>query len=178
MVRALSVEDYLEFERTSVVRHEYVDGLVIEMPGETYRHNDLVGDIYIALKPQAKALGCQIAIESLKTPTRTTRYRYPDIVVSCQAGSDERFVENPCFIAEVTSESTAEVDHGAKLEEYTHLPSLQAYAIVAQTQRQVVLYERGQDGWTFRVLQGDGEFEVRCLQTRLSLQQIYGERLI
>ncbi|MDX2007252.1 MAG: hypothetical protein SFU83_18585 [Meiothermus sp.] len=27
------------------------------------------------------------------------------------------------------------------LEEYTRLPSMQTYAIVAQTQRQVVLYE-------------------------------------
>lgn len=174
--QVVSVEQYLQLERTSAVRHEYVDGAVIEMPGETYLHNDLVGDIYIALKPQAKKLGCQIGIESLKTPTRPTRYRYPDIVVSCSPSPDERLIENPCFIAEVTSESTAEVDHGAKLEEYTRLPSMQTYAIIAQTQRQVVLYERQGSNWTFRVLQDQGEFEIGCLQTTLTLTQIYGER--
>jgi Uma2 family endonuclease len=52
--KTMSVEEYLEFERTAEVRHEYVDGLLLEMPGETYQHNDIVGDIYIALKPLAK----------------------------------------------------------------------------------------------------------------------------
>jgi Uma2 family endonuclease len=174
--KVVSVAEYLELERSSAVRHEYVDGAVIEMPGETYLHNDLVGDIYIALKPHAKKLGYQIGIESLKTPTRLTRNRYPDIVVSCSPSSDERLIENPCFIAEVTSESTAEVDHGTKLEEYTRLPTMQTYAIVAQTQRQVVLYERRGSEWTFRVLQDEGEFEIGCLQTKLTLAQIYGEK--
>ncbi len=64
------------------------------------------------------------------TRIRGTRYRYLDIVVSCNPGTDEYLLENSCFIAEITSESTADTGHGKKLDEYTRLPSLEAYAIV------------------------------------------------
>jgi Uma2 family endonuclease len=171
--KTMSVAEYLEFERTAEVRHEYVDGFLLEMPGETYQHNDIAGDIYIALKPHAKACGCRIAFESIKTRTRGSRYRYPDITVSCAEQADDRWLEQPCFIAEVTSDSTSDTDHGAKLEEYTKLPSVQCYAIVSQTTRQVIVYKRDADRWSFEVLLERGEFEIGCLNTKLSLDQIY-----
>ena len=169
----MSVEEYLEFEKTAEARHEFVDGRLLEMPGESYQHNDIVGDIYIALKPIARARGCRIAFESIKTPTRGTRYRYPDIGVSCEPESDNHFLEKPCFIVEVTSDSTTDSDHGPKLEEYTRLPSMQRYAIVSQGTRQVVVYKREGDRWGFEVLSGSGEIDIPCLETKLSLDQIY-----
>jgi Uma2 family endonuclease len=171
--KTMTVAEYLAFEQSSETRHEYIDGELIEMPGETYQHNDIAGDIYIALKPFARAKGCRIAFESIKTTTRQTRYRYPDIVVSCQAEPDERFINLPCFILEVVSDSTADTDHGAKLEEYTKLPSLQAYAIVSQKTRQVLLYQRQEAAWIFTVISGSGDFAIPMLETTLSLDQIY-----
>ena len=35
----MSPQAYLDFEETSVERHEYVDGVIYTMPGETLRHN-------------------------------------------------------------------------------------------------------------------------------------------
>jgi Uma2 family endonuclease len=171
--KTMSVEAYLEFEKTAEVRHEFVDGILHEMPGETYQHNDIVGDIYIALKPFARAVGCRIAFESIKTSTRGTRYRYPDISVSCAPETDDRFLEHPCFIVEVTSDSTSDTDHGAKLEEYTKLPSMQCYAIVAQSVRQVLVYTKDAERWSFAVLSEQGEINIACLNTKLTLDQIY-----
>jgi Uma2 family endonuclease len=171
--KTMSVEEYLEFEKTAEARHEFVDGRLIQMPGESYQHNDIVGDIYIALKPIAKARGCRIAFESIKTPTRGTRYRYPDISVSCEPEPDNHFLEKPCFIVEVISDSTSDTDHGPKLEEYSKLPFMQCYAIVSQSVRQVVLYTRDGNEWKFEVLTGSGEFSIPCLETTLSLEQIY-----
>jgi Uma2 family endonuclease len=171
--KTMTVAEYLAFEQTSELRHEYVDGELIEIPGETYQHNDIAGDIYIALKPFARAKGCRIAFESIKITTRQSRYRYPDIVVSCQVEPDERFINAPCFIVEVVSDSTADTDHGTKLEEYTKLPSLQAYAIVSQKTRQVLLYQRQDAAWMFTVISGSGQFAIPMLETTLSLDQIY-----
>ena len=105
--------------------------------------------------------------------TKHGRYRYPDIVVGCGDNSSEYFIDHPCFIVEVQSDSTIETDNGAKLEEYTSLVSLQRYAIVSQKTRQVVVYKRSGETWTFAVLQGTGEFDLPCLETTLSLDQIY-----
>jgi Uma2 family endonuclease len=94
-------------------------------------------------------------------------------VLSCNPGEDAYFLENPCFIAEVTSESTADTDHGKKLEEYSRIPSLERYAIISQSERLVVVYDLRDGSRTFEVLSEQGEFEVPCLETRLSLEQIY-----
>jgi Uma2 family endonuclease len=73
----------------------------------------------------------------------------------------------------VTSDSTSDTDHGAKLEEYTKLPSMQCYAIVSQNIRQVIVYKREADRWSFEVLLERGEVDIPCLNAKLSLDQIY-----
>lgn len=40
--KKLSVEEYLELEKESDIRHEYVDGELLAMAGEKRRHNRLV----------------------------------------------------------------------------------------------------------------------------------------
>jgi Uma2 family endonuclease len=169
----VTVEEYLESELRSEVRHEYVDGVLVAMAGETLRHDDIVLNVVEALRPIARAKGCRLHATSIQTKVRNTRYRYPDIVVSCEQPTHERMLEQPCFILEVLSNSTAETDNGQKLEEYTRLPSLHTYAIVAQKETRVVVYKRDSEGWRVTVLEGQGELEVACLGTKLSLEQIY-----
>ncbi|NJK44457.1 MAG: Uma2 family endonuclease [Pleurocapsa sp. SU_196_0] len=129
----MSVEDYLEFEKTAEVRHEYVDGILLEMPGVSRQHSRIVINIVKALDDIALAKGCELHPTEVMTRTHRTRFRYPDIVVTCAPGDHTHILENPCFLVEVTSDSTSDTDHGPKLEEYTRLPSMQCYAIVSQT---------------------------------------------
>jgi Uma2 family endonuclease len=172
-LREISVEAYLELEKQSEVRHELADGQMLAMAGSSLLHNQIVFNIRAALSKAARDKHCQIASESLKVMTKLGRYRYPDIVVSCEISPDEYQIIAPCFIAEIQSDSTAETDNGTKLEEYTKLPSLQRYAIIAQKSRQVVLYKRLGDVWVFEVLLGTGEVDVPCLETVLTLEEIY-----
>jgi Uma2 family endonuclease len=172
-LREISVEAYLELEKHSEVRHEFVDNTMLAMAGSSLLHNQIVLNIRAALQKAARDKQCQIATESLKVMTKLGRYRYPDVVVSCEVNPDEYSIDAPCFIAEVQSDSTAETDNGAKLEEYTKLPSLQRYAIIAQKSRQVVLYKRVGEAWVFEVLLQNGEIDVPCLETTLTLEQIY-----
>lgn len=168
----LTEAEYLELEKSAEVRHEFVDGAMLAMAGSSLKHNEIVFRIRALLTSSIQAKKCVIATESLRVMTRAKRYRYPDLVVSCVPQNDEYSIDQPCLIIEVLSESTAHTDHNDKLEEYTRLPSLQRYVIIAQDVRRVIVYKRSLDGWAVEILD-DGEIEVPCLETSVTLEQIY-----
>jgi hypothetical protein len=64
MVREMPVkteftfEDYVRFEMTSDVRHEFVDGNMFVMPGGTKRHNFVANRCLIRLFEVAIEKGC------------------------------------------------------------------------------------------------------------------------
>jgi Uma2 family endonuclease len=52
--KLLTLEEYLELERTSDSRHEFVDGEMVAMASEKRRHNRIVGAIYrLLIRPSA-----------------------------------------------------------------------------------------------------------------------------
>jgi Uma2 family endonuclease len=177
MIRTLekpvTVEAYLELEEQSEIRHEFVDGEMVAMAGETGEHEDIVFNIVAALRPIAQAKGCRLRGPSVKLRVSGQRYRYPDVYVVCEPqGNDPRLEENPCFIIEVLSPSTVETDRITKLDEYTNIPSLQRYVLIEQDRRFVIVYQRTPEGWLYQTFQ-DGMIDVPCLETTLALDQIY-----
>ena len=170
----MTEEEYLEFEERSETRHEFVDGRILAMAGETGEHEDIVFNIVTVLRPIAQARACRVRGPGVKLHVRTGKFRYPDVYVVCgPRPNDPRLEENPCLIVEVISPSTAVVDRGAKLEEYTNIPSLERYLIVEQSKKHVSVYRRTLEGWLFETVSESGTIEVPCLETRLSLEQIY-----
>jgi Uma2 family endonuclease len=170
--KKLSLEEYFTLEQTLELRHEFVDGELIEMPGTTLQHNDIVQNFVLALTRVARAKGCQLTCESIKLQVGNNRIRYPDVMLSCHPKESNYLETAPCFLVEVLSDSTETTDGIIKAREYTSLPSLEMYAIVAQTERLVVLYERREQEWIYRSLT-EGSFAVPCLETTLSLDAIY-----
>jgi Uma2 family endonuclease len=169
----MSVEAYLEFERRSEIRHEFVDGQLHAMAGESRQHYAIARNITRALEDSHPERRCEIVTEAVKVRVQERRYRYPDVVVSCDPGTDRYFLENPCLLVEVLSESTADTDHDKILEEYMRLPSVQRYLIVSQSERRVILYKRAVDGWRVEILTDTGEVDIPRLETSLNLHQIY-----
>ena len=169
----MTVEEYLEFERSSEVRHEFMDGVLIEMPGTSRTHGNIVTNLVLALKPVALARNCELQVVDVMTRTRETRYRYPDLAVSCAPGTDPYLLENPCLLVEMLSNSTEHMDRGVKLNEYLKLPSLERYVLIDQAARFVTLYWRDPSGWRVEILEESGEFEIPCLETSITLDQIY-----
>jgi Uma2 family endonuclease len=171
--KLLSVEEYLELEKTSEVRHEYVDGELIAMAGEKRRHNRLALRFVILLEDALQKRQCELVVEGVKLRTRTTRFRYPDVMISCAPGDDEYFLDNPCFIAEILSDTTAHTDLTKKLDEYKKLPTLERYALVSQSSPFVILYKRVSEHWEVETLDGEGEIDIPCLETKMTLEQLY-----
>jgi Uma2 family endonuclease len=163
----------LKLEQQTGTRFELVDGKLFAMAGETRAHNLIAGNIYTTLRLKARAKGCEISMENVKVRTLGAKYRYPDVVLSCAPGEDPYFLENPCLIVEVLSETTAATDSTNKLEEYLQIPSLECYMLVEQDPKRVIVYERQDGKWFVRILEQEGEVAVPCIEATLSLADIY-----
>ena len=103
----------------------------------------------------------------------SSRYRYPDVMINCIPNSDLRLEETPCFLLEVISESSADIDSNKKLAEYTRIPSVQRYVLIEQHSKLAIVYKRQNGVWLVETIEETGEIEIPCLETVLTLEQIY-----
>ena len=151
--------DYLAFEDTSEIRHEYVGGYVHAMVGGSMRHNRISGNIYSALLQRTASTPCQAFINDMKLHVQTVdSVYYPDVFVLCGVGlaGERNVASDATLVVEVLSPSTAGTDRREKLAAYRKLPSLRSYWIVSQDERRVESHTRGDDGrWTTTELTDD-----------------------
>ncbi|MGE0127279.1 MAG: Uma2 family endonuclease [Blastocatellales bacterium] len=169
-----TVEEYLEFEKTSPVRHEYVDGEIYAMAGESKNHNRIAFDLSSIINQHLSSDRCEVFIENVKVKVSPSLYYYPDVVVTCVPDTvieneDDYVIDDPVLIVEVLSKSTARTDRTEKLREYKNLPNLREYVIVSQFNVQVEVYRRQNAGedWTKQI--------YRDLQSRIHFDSIGAE---
>jgi Uma2 family endonuclease len=168
----ISIEAYLRLEQEATERHELVGGQIYAMAGVSQEHSAIAGNIFVHLWTAGQNKPCRVHQESMKLRIGDTIY-YPDVMVACQ-DSPHRYYENdPCALVEVLSKSTATHDLREKLLEYKRLASLQTYLIVDSETLGVKHFYRDGDQWKQEVLTGDGSIFIPCLDTMISLGQIY-----
>lgn len=175
-ISANSFAIYLDYEETSLDKHEFIEGQLFVMPNETDPHNRIAGRIYAQLLAPSEALDCRIYFNGLKVRTPDGAGYIPDIFICCDQNdlSDPRVRENPCFILEVASVSTEAIDRGEKLHRYQTIPTLEMYTIFAQDNIVADVYQRQHNGtWQHKVLRQGDTLQVPCVQYTLSLEQIY-----
>jgi Uma2 family endonuclease len=172
---SLTIEEYLKLEESATVRHEYVAGEIYAITGATRRHNRIAGNVYAALLGAARNSSCRVYVETVKLKAAVDTFYYPDVMVACGPEPEDLYVESePCVVVEVVSPSTDTTDRREKLAAYKRMSSLEAYLIVAQDRRWVEIHLRGEDGtWRRGDLLDTGRFAVPCLETNLSLAEIY-----
>lgn len=174
----LTLEQFLEFEREAVQKHEFVDGFIHAMAGASRRHNLIVTNLVFQLQSavRARESTCRVMANDMKVVVgqQPRVAYYPDVVVACDDSDDaEHFTTNPCLVIEVLSESTARVDQGEKKFNYQRLESLRAYLIVHQDTRKLELHRRTVEGWALEVLEGQGEMGLECPEATLTLETVY-----
>ncbi len=184
-----SVEDYLAYERAATVRHEYVDGYLYEMAGETLPHGDICVSLTRIISTAILGTPCRALTKDTKVksgpfanPRRTMKgmFSYPDLVVVCgqpQFHDDYKdILLNPTIIIEVLSPGTEAFDRGGKFLRYRNFsPSLTDYILVAQDRAVIDHFQRQEDGlWLLRTIQGlDSELHLAALGCVLSLREVY-----
>ncbi len=147
-----TVEEYFEFEKQSEIRHEYVNGKLIAMPGELLPNIKISQNCFRILDDIFEDKGCDTYIFNAKMAVNiNNRYRYPDVVVTCQKEPDIRMIQFPSLIVEVLSEGTKHVDKVDKLKEYRTLPTVQYYILVDSEKVEVTVYSRKGKQWAHEI---------------------------
>lgn len=142
----LSVDNYLAGERTSEMRHEYVDGVAYAMAGASINHNQITANLLTSLMLHLRNHACRPFSSDLMVKTGKERYRYPDIVVVCnEQFIDDYMTDSPALIVEVLSPGTRQRDRQSKRLEYLQLPSLQEYVLIEQDFVEVEVFRRNDD---------------------------------
>jgi Uma2 family endonuclease len=187
----LTFEEFLAFEEAAELKHELVDGFVYPWPGyetdpatglagATDRHNAIVMGLVVRLFGPARARGCRLRALAMRLRVSEDTSYYPDLQVVCDATDrHELYTERPCLIVEVLSRGTQRIDRGEKWGAYRRLASLESYLLVWQDRRRVEHYRR-QGGATAdrdfarEEVIGSGSVHLACLDTDLTLDDIYG----
>lgn len=173
----ISVEDYLEGEKISSVKYEYVYGEVYAMAGTSDNHNRIVNEIIARLVVHLRDSHCEPFSGDIKVRANPDVYYYPDVLVSCEENPENPyFRNNPILIIEVLSPSTQEIDRREKLLFYQQIPSVQEYAVVEQKKMHVEIHRRQPDGrWiTYYFNQNaDEEVEFQSVELTMTLGEIY-----
>ena len=172
-----TVEQYLEMERYSPVKHEYHGGYVYAMSGGTQAHSQIAGNIYTALRIGVRGGPCRALGSDIKIRQSKDNYVYPDVVVTC----DERdialsrdWLEYPTLVVEVLSKSTERHDRGDKFDGYKRIPTLREYMLVNHKRRDVEVRRRiDTEDWTVLTYCPGSEVTLESVGLTLSLDVIY-----
>lgn len=178
--RYYSYAEYEEVLAHSDIRHEYVEGVIRAMAGGTGRHNAIFGRLYAALLTPAASNGCEAYVADRRldigrSEGNPTRSYFPDVMVVCDPDLDAPGDRDPCFVAEVLSDSTAAVDQIEKHTAYTNVSSVLAYAIVSQHERRVVLHRRVGDVFHTEVHVAGESFTLECPPVTIAVDSLYPE---
>jgi len=172
----VSVDDYLEGEMLSTVKHEYIDGEVYAMAGASDIHNMIAGEMYALLLSHLRNSKYQTFIGDIKVRASKEVYYYPDVLVSCEQNPENPYFRNqPILIIEVTSPSTAHIDRREKLLFYQQMPSVQEYVVVDQHKMNVEVHRRqANGGWiTYYFNESDDIVELASVELSIPLPEIY-----
>ena len=169
----LSVEDYLEGEKHTQRKHEYVAGRVYAMVGASRAHNLIALSLASALRAHLRPRPCQVFASDMKVRIGDIFY-YPDVVVNCDASDQEPYYcTSPVLIIEVLSPATITLDTIEKRVAYQSLVSLQEYVLVAQSHREVSIYRRTGQDWEIETHTEGDQVRLNSVGLTLPIEQIY-----
>src|SRR3954464_8722789 len=115
---SIGVEDYLEGEKVSEVRHEYIGGVVYAMAGASDEHNAIALTLASRLRAHLHGKTCRAFINDMKVRLEVAQddiFYYPDVMVACDPRDTDRYFKRfPKVVIEVLSEATERADRREK----------------------------------------------------------------
>ena len=166
-------------EEYSRVRHEYLNGDIRPLWGNSVRHAALASVITMSLGSQLADGPCGVFGSDLQIRADGANANlYPDLSVICGRaetdGNNDHAAVNPTAVVEVLSPSTANWDRGGKLDIYKTIPSLRAVVLVWQSERRIEVHSRDDSGsWrSVPTLEG-GSAQISCIDCVLDVDAIY-----
>ena len=178
----VAAADYLAGERApeAVIRHEYLDGEVWAMAGESLEHSTICTNLIYLIVGQLRGKPCRALSPNMKVRTTPAGlYSYPDLTVVCGEPvfhDDHRDVlVNPTVIAEVLSPTTEAFDRGTQWIRYQQIATLSDYLLIAQNRPLIEHFVRQTDGhWLYSIAENLTEsVEIVTIDCHLPLAEVY-----
>jgi len=173
----LSPEEYLEVEKNSPIKHEYIQGQIYAMAGASDAHVTITANLLAMLRNHIRGSGCRVYVADMKARIETLNiFYYPDIMVTCDSRDANfgYFKCYPCLIIEVISSSTEAFDRGDKFIDYQELETLQEYVLISQNRQRVDCFRRNSQGrWELYSYRENQELELTSVNFSCSLTAVY-----
>ena len=177
----LTPEDYLIFERESDSRHEFLDGEIFKMAGESLSHSRICMNLAAATVNALKGKPCEALSPNMKVRTsNASLFSYPDLTIVCGEPQfhdvKKDVLTNPKVVFEVLSPSTADYDRTTKFQRYRMgNETLTDYIFVSQDKCFVEHFRKSANGdWLYqRYAALEDDLKIAAIDCELSLREIY-----
>jgi Uma2 family endonuclease len=171
-------EEYLEIERLSPIKHEYIDGQVLAMAGATKAHVMITGNLSGLIREHLRGTACISYATDMKVRLPAARlFYYPDLAVTCDEAdknSHEDFILHPKLLIEVLSSSTEAFDRGDKFADYKTIAEFEEYLLVHQNQVLVERFQRRSDNlWIPTIYRSGDTIEMTSIGFSCPIADLY-----
>jgi Uma2 family endonuclease len=175
---SFSPEDYLELERCSPIKHEYLQGRVVTMAGVSEAHVLITGNVSALLVMHLRGTACIPFATDMKVRlSACDAFYYPDLVVSCDdrdRDSTDDALRYPKLIIEVLSKTTEACDRGEKFLDYQTLETLEEYVLVHPDRELVEVFVREAENlWTPSVYRSGEVLVLSSIGWRGAVSELY-----
>ena len=176
-----TIAEYLDYERYAESRHEFLDGTVYAMAGESPRHSTICFNLYGITSNQLRGTRCRGFSPNMKVASSNKGlFSYPDLAIVCGEplyyDDKQDVLTNPQVIFEVLSHRTQNYDRGEKFLRYTNtIETLTDYVLISQDAPFVEHFQKQRDGnrQKFKVSGLESILHLAAVECEISLSELY-----
>jgi Uma2 family endonuclease len=165
-------DSFILWENQQPLRHEWVDGQIVDMVGGSANHARLILRLGARLLDHLRGTPCDVFTSEMKVVAENDVF-YPDVVVTCQPPHDSDTVcLYPKLIIEVLSDSTSSYDRTTKRLAYQKIPTLEEYLLVSQEMMHMEIYRRADDWHAMHYIVGS-TVDLMSVDLSMPIESIY-----
>jgi Uma2 family endonuclease len=171
--------DFLIWDETQSLRHEYFHGEVFAMAGGSDNHATVILNVATAIRHHLKGTPCRVFMQDVKLQIENANcYFYPDVFVTCsERDAQQRLIKSEAkLVVEVLSPSSTAFDRGYKFEAYRSLPTLQEYVLIDPEAQTAEVYRRSaNEEWILRAFAVGQALMLHCVDLTISAAVVFAD---
>ena len=128
-----TLDEYIQLDEASDIRHEFINGQLFDMSGNSDLHNEMVGNLYFLLRNLLAGSKSKLYFEQVKVKIQgENHYYYPDVFITNHPlDLQNKYIKQfPLLLIEVLSDSTRKFDMIDKFIQYQKIETLEYYILV------------------------------------------------
>lgn len=173
-----TVDEYIQLDEASDIRHEFINGLLYDMSGNSDIHNEMVGNLYFLLRNLLSVSKNKLYFEQVKVKIQgENHYYYPDVFVTNHPDDlQNKYIKQfPILLIEVLSDSKRKYDTIDKFIQYQKIEMLEYYILVEPEFMYVNCFSKDDTGeWQSAIYNKTEDLlPLKKLGIELPLQGIY-----